>query len=184
MVAPVVDRKPDPLPRRCATGAARRSCADMGQTLHSTSDLASLSVADAMHDGVLTCSPRSPLADVARLMVSNRVHCVVVADPSVAPALWGIVSDLDLVAAASVRELDGQLAGGSAGTPAVTVSRDASLQNAAQLMTEHLVAHLIVTDPLSERPVGVLSTFDVATALVAAADKVHDQVSIRPLSSA
>jgi CBS domain-containing protein len=118
-------------------------------------------------------------------MVSNRVHCVVVADPSVAPALWGIVSDLDLVAAASVRELDGQLAGGSAGTPAVTVSRDASLQHAAQLMTEHLVAHLIVTDPSSDRPVGVLSTFDVATALVAAAaDKAHNQVSIRPLSSA
>jgi len=136
---------------------------------HPRSDLGSLSVGAAMHPGVLTCSPQAPLADVARMMVAQGVQCVVVADPGVEPALWGIVSDLDLVAAASVRALDGQLAGGSAGTPAVTVSCNASLQHAAHLMTEHSTAHLLVTGPLSTRPIGVLSTFDIATALVRAA---------------
>ena len=119
-----------------------------------------------MRLGVVTCPPRSPLVDVARMMVAERIHCVVVADATVPSALWGIVSDLDLVAAASVRDLDDQLAAGSAGTPAVTVACDATLHQAAQLMTEHSVTHLIVTDPTSARPVGVLSTLDIATALV------------------
>src|SRR4051812_27886272 len=136
---------------------------------HPVSALGSLSVTAAMHRGVLTCSPQSPLADVARMMVAEGIHCVVVADPTIKPARWGIVSDLDLVAAASVRTLDGQLAGGSAGTPAVTVASDATLQHAAHLMTEHSTAHLLVTDPLSARPIGVLSTFDITAALVRAA---------------
>ena len=71
-------------------------------------------------------------------------------------ASLGIVSDLDLVAAASVRDLDDQSAGGSAATPVVTVSPDGTLERAAQLMTEHNTAHLIVVDACEQRPLGVL----------------------------
>ena len=77
--------------------------------------------------------------------------------------LWGIVSDLDLVAASTVRDLDDQSAGGSAATPVVTVSPNESLGRAAQLMTEHNTAHLVVVD--RERPIGVLSTIDIAAGL-------------------
>jgi CBS domain-containing protein len=45
------------------------------------------------------------------------------------------------------------------------VSPRESLLRAAQLMTEHATAHLIVVDPESGRPVGVLSTLDVARSL-------------------
>ena len=95
------------------------------------------------------------------------VHCVVVENGSgeVGPP-WGIVSDLDLVAAASVRDLNNQSAGGSAGTPVVTVSPKETLERAAQLMTEHNTAHLIVVDPREQRPLGVLSTLDIAASLV------------------
>ncbi len=125
-----------------------------------------LRVADAMHHGVLTCARDESLATVAELMVENRVHCVVVTDhPDQAGALWGVVSDLDLVAAASVRALDDQLAGATAATAALTISPRETLQRAAQLMTEHGTAHLIVVDTGTLRPVGVLSTLDVARAL-------------------
>jgi CBS domain-containing protein len=68
---------------------------------------AGIRVFDAMHRGVLSCSRDATLAEVACLMASRRVHCVVVADePGDADSLWGIVSDLDLVAAAGVRDLD------------------------------------------------------------------------------
>ena len=61
-------------------------------------------VSDAMHEGILTCDRDASLADVARTMAEERVHCVVVESGSgESGPLWGIVSDLDLVAAASVR---------------------------------------------------------------------------------
>jgi CBS domain-containing protein len=127
---------------------------------------AAIRVADVMHRGVLTCARDEPLSTVAELMVQHRVHCVVVTDhPDQAGALWGVVSDLDLVAAASVRGLDDQLAGATAATAALTISPRETLQRAAQLMTEHGTAHLVVVDTTTLRPVGVLSTLDVARAL-------------------
>ncbi len=118
-----------------------------------------------MHHGVLTCARDASLADVAALMVSRRVHCLVVTDQlDHADSLWGVVSDLDLVAAAGVRDLDEQTAEASAATVALTISPEETLQRAAQLMTEHGTAHLIVVD-WAHRPVGVISTLDVAAAL-------------------
>jgi CBS domain-containing protein len=125
--------------------------------------LSTLPVSGAMHEGVITCDRDSPLTEVARLMSVERVHCVVVVDEDPRRP-WGLISDLDLTAAASVRGLTGQTAGGSAATPVVTVSPDESLERAAQLMTEHGVAHLVVVAPDNGRPIGVLSTLDVARA--------------------
>ena len=124
------------------------------------SGLGSLRVAEAMHDGVIVCERGDPLSRVAQLMSEHRVHCVVVGGE--AGRLWGIVSDLDLVAAAAVRELDEQTAGATAATPVVTVTPDDSLRDAAQLMTEYAVAHLVVVEPDTGRPIGVLSTIDLA----------------------
>jgi CBS domain-containing protein len=118
----------------------------------------------AMHEGVLTCGRDESLATVARLMADHRVHSIVVTDEaSDAPSLWGVVSDLDLVAAASVRNLEEQVAGAAAATPALMIAPDDTLQRASQLMVEHALAHLVVVD--RGRPVGVLSTLDVADAL-------------------
>jgi CBS domain-containing protein len=130
------------------------------------SRIASVRVADTMHLGVITCDRDTPLADVAATMTRERVHCIVVESVSgEAGAPWGVVSDLDLVAAATVRDLDGQTAGGSAATPLVLVAPGETLDRAAQLMTEHGTSHLVVVEPDSQRPVGVLSTLDVAAAL-------------------
>jgi CBS domain-containing protein len=134
--------------------------------IRSTAPLASTRVADAMHEGVIVCERDEPLSLVARLMSEHRVHCVVVGGE--AGRLWGIVSDLDLVAAAAVRPLDEQTAGGTAVTPIVAVSPEDSLQQAAELMTAYGVAHLVVVEPETGRPVGVLSTLDLAAALAAA----------------
>jgi CBS domain-containing protein len=123
-------------------------------------------VADAMHWGLVSCPSDASLKSVAALMNDERVHCVVVIDdPSDARSLWGVISDLDLVAAASVRGLMEQKAGGTAMTPAVTIAPGEQLEHAANLMTKHGVAHLVVVDPIEQRPVGVLSTLDLAAAL-------------------
>ena len=123
-------------------------------------------VGEAMHRGVLTCERETPLSEVARTMADHAVHCVVVESGSGdGGPFWGVVSDLDLVAAATVRALGDQTAGGSAASPIVMVTPAETLERAAQLMTEHSTSHLLVVDGHARRPVGVLSTLDIASAL-------------------
>jgi CBS domain-containing protein len=124
-------------------------------------------VADVMHRGILSCDRDASLREVAQTMAEERVHCVVVESGSGdAGPLWGVVSGLDLVAAASVRGLGEQTAGGSAASPVVTIPVGETLERAAQLMTEHGTTHIIVVGQAG-LPVGVVSTLDIARALVA-----------------
>jgi CBS domain-containing protein len=131
--------------------------------------LAETTVADVMHPGVLTCPPATPLRGVARMMARYRVHAVVVSteesEADDAIGMWGFVSDTDLVAAAARGDIDGRTAGGSAQTPIVTLHPHEPLWRAAELMDEHDVSHLLVLASVSERPVGIVSTLDVARAL-------------------
>ena len=125
-------------------------------------------VSDVMTDRLITCAPSTSLRGVARLMAAFRVHSVFVFDygneDDEMPELWGIVSDLDLVAAAWA-DPDAQTAGDSAVTPLVYVRKDDDLRHAAQLMAEAGVSHLAVVDPRTRRPVGVVSTLDIARAV-------------------
>jgi CBS domain-containing protein len=127
-------------------------------------DFQHATVADAMHPGVITCPHDAPLREVARMMAAHRVHCVVVFDEGdePGPGSWGIVSDLDLAAGLSEGALDERTAGQIAASPVVTVSASETLGRAAQLMAEHSSAHLVVVDPGTGLPVGVLSTLDLA----------------------
>ena len=128
-----------------------------------------LKVADAMNHGLVRCAPDASLRAVAALMSDKRVHCVVVTDdPSDTRSLWGVVSDLDLIAAATVRSLDEQSASGTAMKPAVTIAPHESLAGAAKRMTKNGVSHLVVVDPIKDYPLGVISTLDLARALAAA----------------
>lgn len=128
--------------------------------------ISEMRVGEAMHRGILTCERETPLTEVARTMADHAVHCIVVESGSgEGGPLWGVVSDLDLIAAATVRALDDQTAGGSAASPIVLVTPAETLERAAQLMTEHNTAHLLVVDGPGLRPVGVLSTLDIASTL-------------------
>jgi CBS domain-containing protein len=125
-----------------------------------------LRVGDVMHPGVIFCAPESPLRHAARLMARHRVHAIVVLGDDEEGGLWGVVSDADLVQAIARRELGALTAGGMARTPLVTVSREETVAGAALLMAEHGVTHLLVVDQ-GERPIGVVSTLDLARAAAA-----------------
>jgi len=128
-------------------------------------------VADAMSSAVIHCTPETPLRNVARLMSAHRIHAVYVfdydAEDDDLTQLWGLVTDLDVVAAWSV--VDERTAGNSAVTPLVTISTDEPIGRGAQLMAESGSGHLAVLDHSTRRPVGVLSTLDVARVIGAAA---------------
>ena len=133
-----------------------------------------MTVGDAMHMGIVACDVHASLGAVARMMAAHRIHCVVVrngaaewTDPGA--GLWGVISDLDLVRLVAEDTVAGRTAGQSAATPAFAVEEHASLQEAARLMADNDVTHLVVVSHAA-KPVGVLSSLDVAQAV---SDAVH-----------
>ena len=130
--------------------------------------LEGVTVADVMHHGVISCPPETPLRVVARMMATHAVHAIFVLEhvdeAYEAQQLWAVVSDLDLVAATEL-DLDRLTAGATAVTPLVTIAADSSLGVAGSIMAQHGIAHLAVTDPTSRRPIGVISTLDIARAV-------------------
>jgi predicted transcriptional regulator len=124
--------------------------------------LAHIRVSDVMHTGMLTTDPTTPLRVVARLMADQHVHAIAVADPNYARRPWGFVTTLG-VAKAAAEESDA-IAGEVAETDILTVLADQSLGSAAQLMADNGVTHLIVIDPSTGHPSGILSSLDVAAA--------------------
>jgi len=120
-------------------------------------------VLDAMRHGVLSCLPETPLRLVARMMAQNHVHSVIVTGVDGKRA-WAMISDIDLLRAAG-SDLDTSLAAEVAATELLVVAPGESLARAAQLMAEHGVTHVVVVEPKGDRPVGVLSTLDVAGVL-------------------
>jgi CBS domain-containing protein len=122
-----------------------------------------LRVADAMHWGVVTCPSDAPLHVVARMMTTYRIHALIVFSEHrvTDPSEWEVVSDVDVLRRTLAGEIDSATAGETAASPVVIVAPDDPLDDAATLMAENRASHLIVVDPGSTRPVGVLSTLDL-----------------------
>ncbi len=122
-------------------------------------------VGDVMRHGTLTCQAETPLRTVARMMAEHRVHSVVVTDlDGVSERPWGIVTSSDLLRVpAAGGDLATLTAGTTAGTELLTVPPTLMVDQAARLMAEHEVSHVVVVD--EDKPVGVLSSLDVARIL-------------------
>jgi CBS domain-containing protein len=129
--------------------------------------LALRTVSSAMHHGVITCHPTSTLRDVARTLANAGIHLVVVwgDEEDDSEGVWGVVSDVDLMAAAARGDALASSAVGAAHTKVVTVGAHDSLLHAAHLMVERGVTHLLVLSEGQRRPIGVISTLDLARAL-------------------
>ena len=122
-------------------------------------------VADAMHPGILSCEPDATLTEVARLMATHHIHCIAMIGISHEEPgeklVWGLITDLDLLRA-GIDNVPYQTAQTLAGQAMSTVEPTTPLLHAAQLMVRDNASHLIVVDPRQQRPVGILSTLDIA----------------------
>ncbi len=128
--------------------------------------LAHATVADAMHPGIMACDPDASLTEVARMMASHHIHSVVVMGlsqnrPGGESLVWGIISDLDLIRA-GIGSGPEQTASALALAPVVSAEPAMPLREAAELMLTHGSPHILVIDPASQRPLGNLSTLDIA----------------------
>ena len=130
----------------------------------STALLHEIKVGEIMHEGIVTCSASAALDEVAAAMADHGIHCVVAIDEGPAGEdddhLWGVISDLDLMRGIeSDLDLD---AGNLAELDVATVAPDDTLDDAARTMVRRGLAHLVVVK--EGRPVGVMSTLDIARA--------------------
>jgi len=125
-----------------------------------------LTVGEAMRSDITVCQANQTLDEIWRMMARRRSRVAVVLDSSTSTsASWAAISDLDLLAAASVRDLHDQVAAGSAAKPVVCTVPSETLAGAARLMMEHDVTELIVLDRSTNRPIGTLSSLDIVVAL-------------------
>jgi CBS domain-containing protein len=129
-------------------------------------------VRDVMTTELVSCAAEVPLAEAAELMTRHRIHSLVVLMPSEEgdrlERRWGVLSDLDLVAAAPW-DVEAMTAGSVAASPSVLVTPDETLAAAALAMAENATAHLLVAEEGGGEPVGILSALDVAGAVVISA---------------
>lgn len=123
-------------------------------------------VADAMRPRVLTCEPGTPLLTVAQRMSSEHVHAIVVlpeaaeADRETERQPWAVVTDRDILRSAA--DVADRTAGEVATGEILLAHPDDRLPDVAQRMLEHGTSHAVVVEPRTGRPVGVLSTLDIA----------------------
>jgi signal-transduction protein with cAMP-binding, CBS, and nucleotidyltransferase domain len=127
----------------------------------------------AMKAGSEPAAPSYPQAlvrdAVAQTMVTEHIHCIVVrADPDQSQRdRWAIVSDVTLLRNAG-QDFSRWTAGRVAVADYPTVTPSETVERAVELMIGQDVRHLMVVDERTRRPLGVLSTLDVARVLARA----------------
>ena len=132
-----------------------------------TSRLHRVAAADAMHRGVLSVPFDTPLTKVAQMIARYRMHCIVALEErgEYQTRYWGLIPAAEVARIATDHYLEDRTAGGSIQSPVYTVEPTDTVLDAAQLMRDHEVEHVIVVDPISDRPLGVISTLDVVQVL-------------------
>jgi CBS domain-containing protein len=127
-------------------------------------------VADVMSPGVLSCPPETPLRTAARMMATYSVHAIFVfatrENTDEDSPSWTVLTDLDVIEAA-LPDIERRTAGGTAREHVVTIPADAPIAHAAELMSQHRTTHLVVVSPGTTRPLGVVSSLDLARAIAA-----------------
>lgn len=144
---------------------------------------------DIMHRDVVTVTPETPLAEVARLMVEKRISGIPVVDAG--GALIGIVSEGDLLHRAELaterrrtrwldvfasvsdlateyREAHGRTARDVMASPVVTAAPDASLAAVVDILERKRIRRVPIVErglDRAERIVGIVTRGDLVRAL-------------------
>jgi CBS domain-containing protein len=131
-----------------------------------------------MHEGVVSCTPDTPLEEVAERMRGHHVSALVVVDGGVAV---GVISQTDLVSAAFVRPYmrywRGMTARHVMSSPVATAAPETSLGEAMRLLRRRRIHRLVVTesDRDGTRPIGILSMTDIIAHLAGVGAEVEPE---------
>jgi CBS domain-containing protein len=120
-------------------------------------------VGEAMTRGLVTIHEEAQIYEAAQLMDAHRVHGLPVVDA--ARNVVGVLSQTDLLRVRSMEHLWSGLTGLAVRhvmtAPAITISVNATLDDAAKLMKGKRVHRLVVLGSDGATPVGMLSVSDL-----------------------
>lgn len=123
-------------------------------------------VLDVMHAGHVTIPARMPLAAAAGLMVTRRVHALLVCDDRGAPLGWvtthGMLHNLP-------RDWSVATAGDAISEPLVDVAPDATVRQALDAFLASGASHILVRRPGEALVCGVVAESDLLALLAAPA---------------
>jgi CBS-domain-containing membrane protein len=126
-------------------------------------------VGDIMHCRVVTCAAETGLNDVAKLLVENHIHAVVIVDDTYNAV--GVVSQTDLVLARQGRSPDAIAKMKAADVMTrglVACEKDTPLTDAVTKMTRLRIHRLVVVKRSEGRqePIGVISMTDIIRRMI------------------
>jgi len=125
-----------------------------------------LKVRDIMTKGIITLPLNTPVKEVAKAIVKFRVHAVCITDEF--GELAGIVSDMDVIKSFN-KNFSRLTAEDIMSDKVITISADAYVGEAVDIMIKHKIHHLVIVLKeeekgglsLPKRPVGILSGIDI-----------------------
>jgi CBS domain-containing protein len=115
-------------------------------------------VADVMHRGVITCPSGASAITAARIMAAHHIHAAPVVGKD--GRCSSIVTDGAIVEALERGTIGTQMVDGVAAAAAIVGPLE-PLGRAIGLMHERRTTHVVVVEPASKQPVGVLSALDL-----------------------
>jgi predicted transcriptional regulator len=120
-------------------------------------------VEKVMTKGVMAVELNTNAKDCARAMAKKGVSCAVITQQGSAV---GIVTERDLVSKVMAESIDAKnvLVRDIMSTPLITITPDAPLTGASEMMARYRVRRLVVVDS-SGALVGIITTGDIARAL-------------------
>ena len=115
-----------------------------------------------------TCTPDTPIEEIARLMRTHDCGEIPVVEHADTGTLIGVVTDRDIVlrVIAEGRDARGATAADCMTSPALSLTADARVSDAVEMMQSHQVRRLPIVDE-SGRVCGIVSQADLARATTA-----------------
>lgn len=152
-----------------------------------------MKIEQIMSTGVMTVAPDTPLKDVARLLTGNRISGMPVCDAN--GAVLGVVTEADILckeqgyapepggllgwlfekADAEGARMLARTAAEAMTSPAMTISPDASVFDAARVMTTQRINRLPVVS--EGRLVGIVSRADLVRAFHRTDDEIEQELN-------
>ena len=123
-----------------------------------------MKVSDIMTSEPTCCTPDTTLRDVAKMMVECDCGSVPVCDAHDHGHIVGVITDRDIVCRAVAQGLDINRTAVSTcmTTPAVTLHREAPLEDAADLLEQNMIRRIPITDN-DGCVCGILAQADIAS---------------------
>lgn len=130
-----------------------------------------------MHEGVITCTPDTPVTEVADTMNVHDISALVLVDKE--GYAVGVISRTDLLNATFVqpylRHWRGLAARHLMSSPVISVGAETPIEEAMTLIRDRKIHRVVVTEAKGgrERPIGILSVTDLVRRLGGVEESGH-----------